>query len=54
MRTLTLPLSEEDILSLHAGEGVLLSGTIFTARDCAHKRLFALLDRGEQIGRAHV
>ena len=49
MRTLTLPLSEEDILSLHAGEGVLLSGTIFTARDCAHKRLFALLDRGEPL-----
>lgn len=29
---------------LHAGDRVLLTGTIYTARDAAHKRLFELLD----------
>lgn len=32
---------------LSAGDRVLLSGTIYTARDAAHKRIFQLLDRGE-------
>lgn len=31
------------VSELHAGEFVLLSGTVYTARDCAHKRLHALL-----------
>ena len=35
--------------SLHAGDRVLLSGTVYTARDAAHKRLFELLDRGEAL-----
>lgn len=34
---------------LRAGDRVLLSGTIYTARDAAHKRLFALLDEGEPL-----
>ena len=34
---------------LHAGDRVLLSGTVYTARDAAHKRLFALLDAGEPL-----
>ena len=34
---------------LRAGDRVLLSGTIYTARDAAHKRLFALLDAGEPL-----
>ena len=34
---------------LKAGERVLLSGTIYTARDAAHKRLFELLDAGESL-----
>lgn len=34
---------------LRAGDRVLLSGTIFTARDAAHKRLFALLDEGKPL-----
>lgn len=49
MKKLTLPLSEEDILSLHAGDGVLLSGVILTARDCAHKRIFEYLDGGKPL-----
>lgn len=34
---------------LRAGDRVLLSGTIYTARDAAHKRMFALLDAGEEL-----
>jgi len=34
---------------LSAGDRVLLSGTVYTARDAAHKRLFALLDAGEAL-----
>ncbi len=35
--------------TLHAGDRVSLSGTVYTARDAAHKRLFALLDAGEPL-----
>lgn len=35
--------------ALRAGDRVLLSGTIYTARDAAHKRLFELLDRGAPL-----
>ncbi len=35
--------------SLKAGERVLLSGWVYTARDAAHKQLFALLDNGEPL-----
>jgi len=34
---------------LHAGDRVALSGTIYTARDAAHKRIFEYLDRGETL-----
>ena len=49
MKKLTLPLSLEERMSLQAGDSVLLSGTIYTARDCAHRRLFELLDNGEEL-----
>jgi fumarate hydratase subunit beta len=35
--------------TLKAGERVLISGTVYTARDAAHKRIFELLDRGEAL-----
>ena len=35
--------------TLKSGESILLSGTVYTARDAAHKRLFELLDRGESL-----
>ena len=35
--------------TLRAGDRVLLSGTIYTARDAAHKRLFELLDAGKTL-----
>ena len=40
---------KEEAKTLCAGERVLLSGTVFTARDAAHARLFDLLDRNEPL-----
>ncbi len=39
-----LPMTKEDAAALHAGDSVLLTGTLYTARDAAHKRLTALLE----------
>lgn len=49
MKKLTLPLSKNDIINLKAGEGVMLSGTILTARDCAHKRIFEYLNANKPL-----
>ena len=49
MKKIRLPLTEEEISGLKAGEGVLLSGTILTGRDCAHKRICEYLDGGENL-----
>ena len=43
------PLSDEDVRELHAGDVVLVNGTIYTARDAAHKVLIEMLDRGEAL-----
>ena len=40
---------KQDALSLQAGDRVFLSGTVYTARDAAHKRFFELLDKGEGL-----
>ena len=49
MKKLSLPLSEKDIKELKAGDSVLLNGVILTARDSAHKRIFALIEKGEKL-----
>ena len=49
MKKLTLPLSKQTVKELHAGDSVLISGTILTARDCAHKRIFELLNSGKPL-----
>ena len=46
---LTAPLSKADAAKLRAGDTVLLSGTIYTARDAAHKRLCALAAEGKPL-----
>ncbi len=46
---LKTPLSEEDVVKLKAGDIVYLSGTIYTARDAAHKRLVELIQKGEKL-----
>ena len=43
---ITAPLDAETARSLRAGDRVLLSGTVYTARDAAHRRLCELLDAG--------
>ena len=47
--TLTTPLTSEDTKKLQAGDTVLLNGTIYTARDAAHKRLVELIEKGEEL-----
>lgn len=49
MIRLSLPLRPEDAAQLRAGDEVLLSGTLYTARDAAHKRLAECLSRGEPL-----
>lgn len=44
-----LPLDTETIASLHAGDAVLLSGTLYTARDAAHKKLCEMIAKGEPL-----
>ena len=46
---LNTPLTYEKIKDLKAGDIVLLSGVIYSARDAAHKRLIELLDKGEKL-----
>lgn len=49
MIKITLPLGKDCASGLKAGDSVLISGTILTARDCAHKRICAMLDKGEPL-----
>lgn len=44
-----VPLSNESAASLRAGDYVYLTGTIYTARDAAHKRLYEALEKKEPI-----
>jgi fumarate hydratase subunit beta len=46
---LNTPLTDADIVQLKAGDVVKLTGTIYTARDAAHKRLIETLDKGESL-----
>lgn len=43
------PLTDKVLEDLRAGERVLLTGKIFTARDSAHRRMIELLSRGEML-----
>ncbi len=45
---LTPPLSSEDVSRLKAGDRVLISGTIYTGRDAAHKRIVEALAQGQE------
>ena len=46
---LNIPVSDQDIEKLHAGQKVILNGHIYTARDAAHKKMVELLDKGENL-----
>ncbi|MDO5036563.1 MAG: Fe-S-containing hydro-lyase, partial [Porphyromonas sp.] len=48
-RIITPPLTTEVIQSLKAGDMVYITGTVYTARDAAHKRLVEMIERGEEM-----
>lgn len=43
------PLTHEKVAQLKAGDSVLISGTIYTGRDAAHKKMVEALARGEEL-----
>ena len=43
------PISDEDAKSLHSGDYVYITGTIYTARDAAHKRMYEALEKGDKL-----
>ena len=46
---ITTPLTDEIISNLKSGDEVLISGTIYTARDAAHKKLVDSINSGENL-----
>lgn len=46
---LNLPVGEEEILKINAGDTIYLSGTIVTARDEAHQRALEMHEKGEEL-----
>ena len=49
MKKITLPITPEQIKDLKAGDRVLASGYLYTARDAAHKRMYELLQQGKSL-----
>ena len=49
MITIHTPLTKDEAQKLKAGDTVLLTGVIYTARDAAHKRMCEALERGEEL-----
>jgi fumarate hydratase subunit beta len=48
-RSVQLPLSDDDIETLHAGDELLLTGVMYVGRDAAHKRMVETLEAGERL-----
>ena len=48
-RYINAPISKEEISGLKAGDYVHITGTIYTARDAAHKRMYEALQNGETL-----
>jgi fumarate hydratase subunit beta len=48
-KTITPPLRDEDVADLRIGDAVHITGTLYTARDAAHKRLVELIDAGDPL-----
>ena len=49
MKKLVTPLTEAVVRDLKAGDAVAISGVIYTGRDAAHKKLLAMLEKGEAL-----
>ena len=48
-RHITAPINNETARSLHAGDYVYITGTMYTARDAAHKRMYEILQKGGEL-----
>lgn len=48
-KQINAPLTQETVDSLRSGDYVYITGTIYTARDAAHKRMQEALERGEEL-----
>jgi fumarate hydratase subunit beta len=48
-KNVSLPLTEETIAGLKTGDSVLLSGSLYVARDAAHRRMSEALERSESL-----
>ncbi len=48
-RQIEAPISKEQVKELRAGDYVYITGTIYTARDAAHKRMYEAMQKGEEI-----
>lgn len=48
-KTITVPYDEETVKQLCSGDYVYLTGTIYTARDAAHKRMYEALEQGKEL-----
>jgi len=49
MKKVVLPLTDEQVLDLKAGDEVALSGVVYTARDAAHRRFARMFEQGESL-----
>ena len=49
MKRVQIPMTDEDVKALHAGDAVLISGIVYTARDAAHKRMADTIAKGEAL-----
>lgn len=48
-KKITAPINKEMAKTLRAGDYVKITGTIYTARDAAHKRIYEALEKGEKL-----
>lgn len=48
-RYISAPITKEEARKLKSGDYIYITGTIYTARDAAHKRMQETLDKGEQL-----
>ena len=49
VKKVTLPLTDETLRSLKAGDNILLTGTMYVGRDAAHKRMAEALEQGKPL-----
>ena len=48
-KQITVPMKKETVATLEAGDYVYLTGTVYTARDAAHKRMYEILQEGGEL-----